>query len=137
LDQHGSFTEEYDQSLIDPKYFTLHHLTGSESGGGHLPAGFFASSGPQSENEHGGERKQRIMNPLIQFRTTASDRQHCVPLFAMTIALPKRCVQFGCLRVVSSLNDAFVWNYLKAIAQLTVNEPAVKIAAPFFLLPPL
>jgi hypothetical protein len=77
------------------------------------------------------------MNRLIQLETTASDRQHCVALFAMTIARPKRCVQFRCLRVVSSLNDAFVWNCLKAFAQLTLNESAVKIAAPFFLLSPL
>jgi hypothetical protein len=55
LDKHGSLTEEYDQSLIDPNYFALHHLPGSESGGGHLPAGFFASSGPAIGERAGGE----------------------------------------------------------------------------------
>jgi hypothetical protein len=39
--------------------------------------------------------------------------------------------------VVSSLNDAFVWNYLEAFAQLTLKESAVNIGAPFCLLPPL
>ena len=33
--------------------------------------------------------------------------------------------------------SAFVWNYLEAFAQLTLNESAVNIGAPVFLLPPL
>ena len=36
-------------------------------------------------------------------------------------------------RVVSSL-DAFVWNYVNAFAQLTLNESAVNMAPSFFLL---
>jgi hypothetical protein len=62
------------------------------------------------------------MNRLIQLKTTVSDRsQHRVPLFAMTIARPKRCVQFGCLRVMSSLNNAFVWNYLEAFRAVDIE----------------
>jgi hypothetical protein len=36
--------------------------------------------------------------------------------------------------VVSSLTDAFVWNYFEAFRQLTLNESAANIATPFFLL---
>jgi len=59
LDKHGSFTEKYDQGLIDPKGFTLHHLPGSESGGGPLPLGSLPLPDPQSENEHGGKETKK------------------------------------------------------------------------------
>jgi hypothetical protein len=38
------------------------------------------------------------------------------------------------LLVVSSLNDAFVWNYLEAFAQLILNGSAANVAASFSLL---
>ena len=38
-------------------------------------------------------------------------------------------------RVVSSLSDAFVWNYLEVFVQLVLNESAANAAAFFFLSP--
>jgi len=56
-------------------------LNGSESGGGHFPAGFFASSGPAiAEPTQRGKRKERTMNPLIQLKTPSS-------LFLMILVL--------------------------------------------------
>src|SRR5262249_20646954 len=50
----GVSIDRYDQSPIDPKGFTLHYPTRSESGEALLPAGFFASFGHANGNEHGG-----------------------------------------------------------------------------------
>ena len=54
----GVSIDRYDQSPIDPKGFTLHYPTRSESGEALLPAGFFASFGHANGNEHGGEGKE-------------------------------------------------------------------------------
>ena len=44
-------------------------LDGSEAGGGVFPGGFFAPFWTrESQNQHGGEKKGRTMNPLIQLK---------------------------------------------------------------------
>jgi hypothetical protein len=55
-------------------------LDGSEAGGGVFPAGFFAPFGTrESQNQHGGEKKSRTMNPLIQLKKVT-------PLFVVAFA---------------------------------------------------
>jgi hypothetical protein len=60
--------------LIDkqPRFFpNSARSNGSESGGGHFPARFFAPSGPANRRINAaGKKKGRTMNPLTQFKNT-------------------------------------------------------------------
>jgi hypothetical protein len=57
-------------------------LNGSESGGAHFPAGFFAFfQTPVIHNQRSGEKKGRTMNPLIQLQQTTA-----AILFALLLA---------------------------------------------------
>jgi Chaperone of endosialidase len=59
---------------------TRQSLNGSESGGGHFPARFFASSGPANcRIKVAGKKKGRTMNPITQFKNATI-------LIALTLA---------------------------------------------------
>src|SRR6266496_913113 len=61
---------------------------GSESGGGHFPARFFAPSGPANRRINvAGKKKRRTMNPLTQFKNTT--------ILPVLIALTLGCFAFS------------------------------------------
>ena len=70
------------------------------------------------------------MNRLIQLKTTASDRQHCVPLFPMTIALPRSCMHFSCLiTILVTIAASAVWSAdIKSTGpvSIVVGDDAIK-----------
>lgn len=70
------------------------------------------------------------MNRLIQLKTTASDRQHCVLLFPMTIALPRSCMHFSCLiTILVTIAASAVWSAdIKSTGpvSIVVGDDAIK-----------
>src|SRR6266496_6062251 len=61
---------------------------GSESGGGHFPARFFAPSGPANRRINvAGKKKRRTMNPLTQVKNTT--------ILPVLIALTLGCFAFS------------------------------------------
>jgi hypothetical protein len=56
------------------------YLNGSESGGGHLPAGFFASSGPRDPTINlAGKKKGRTHETIDSPKTENSSISGCTP----------------------------------------------------------